>query len=365
MKKTLTVNLGGTAFHIDEDAYQLLDEYLCNLKLHFQRQQGAEEIMDDIEGRIAELFTEALRDKRKEVIAIQDVTLVIAQIGKPEQFAKPDDEEETSEYEEKNRAHANARATNGNGTRRLYRNPDDKILGGVCSGLSASFDWDPTLLRLLFIFIAFFSVGTMVLIYLLLWIVMPPAQTAAEKLAMRGESVTVENIGRTVTEGFQEVGKRVNTFVHSEQTRTAWQRFFDGLVAIIGALIKVFMFILAIVFCPVLFVLALLLMLFIITAVALVFGGGAVLVGFLTSTIGLADWYPEAPVIISVAAGISGLLMICIPIISLIYLGFQLVFDWKPVNAGWKWGWFAVWLIATVLFILFVIGGFPIDYIDF
>lgn len=84
MKKTLTVNLGGTVFHIDEDAYRLLDNYLCNLRLHFRKQEGAEEIVNDIENRISELFAEKL-SAGSQVITIADVEEVIARMGKPEE----------------------------------------------------------------------------------------------------------------------------------------------------------------------------------------------------------------------------------------------------------------------------------------
>ena len=83
MKKTLTVNLGGTVYHIDEDAYKLLDTYLSNLRIHFCREEGAEEIVHDMELRISELFTDRLRDG-KQVITIEDVEEIIAQMGKPE-----------------------------------------------------------------------------------------------------------------------------------------------------------------------------------------------------------------------------------------------------------------------------------------
>lgn len=82
MKKTLTVNLGGTVYHIDEDAYKLLDTYLSNLRIHFRREEGAEEIVHDMELRISELFTDRLNGG-KQVITIEDVEEIIAQVGKP------------------------------------------------------------------------------------------------------------------------------------------------------------------------------------------------------------------------------------------------------------------------------------------
>ena len=91
MKKTLTVNLGGTVYHIDDDAYRLLDDYLSNLKHFFRKQEGAEEIVNDIEIRIAELFAEKV-SAGKQVITIADVEEIIARVGKPEDFGVSDDE---------------------------------------------------------------------------------------------------------------------------------------------------------------------------------------------------------------------------------------------------------------------------------
>ena len=85
MKKTVTANLGGSVFHIDEDAYQLLDKYLSNLRIHFQKEEGSEEIMNDFEMRFAELFNERIR-LGYEVITIEQVEDVIKRMGKPEEI---------------------------------------------------------------------------------------------------------------------------------------------------------------------------------------------------------------------------------------------------------------------------------------
>ena len=134
MKKTLTVNLGGTVYHIDEDAYILLDNYLNNLRYHFRKDEGAEEIVRDIESRIAELFDEALRGGLQ-VITIKEVEEVIARMGKPE---------ELNGEEEGNPSASNSKTFDSESTetsRRLFRNPDDRILGGVVSGIAAYFGW--------------------------------------------------------------------------------------------------------------------------------------------------------------------------------------------------------------------------------
>lgn len=99
MKKTLTVNLGGTVYHIDDDAYRLLDNYLANLKHYFRKQEGAEEIVNDIEIRIAELFAEKV-SAGKQVITLADVEEIIARVGKPEDFGVSDDESEPRKKEQ-------------------------------------------------------------------------------------------------------------------------------------------------------------------------------------------------------------------------------------------------------------------------
>lgn len=125
MKKTLTINLGGTVYHIDEDAYHLLDNYLANLRIHFRREEGAEEIVHDMELRISELFADRLNEG-KQVITIEDVEEIIARMGKPEELSG-----------EGNGETSGSEKTKGTTIRRLFRDPDNKVLGGVASGLAA------------------------------------------------------------------------------------------------------------------------------------------------------------------------------------------------------------------------------------
>ena len=254
MKKTLTVNLGGTVFHIDEDAYRLLDNYLCNLKLHFRRQAGADEIVNDIELRISELFLEKLT-AGSQVITITDVEEVINRMGKPEEM-------ETGTEENTASGAGNTKGTSGEGygsgswnsdnnssytsnRRRLYRNPDDKMLGGVIGGLSVYLGWDSTWFRLVLVFCAIFGFKFLIPIYIICWIVIPEARTAAEKLNMRGEAVTVENIGKTVTDGFERVTNNVNDYMKSDKPRTSMQRTGDTLLMIVGWFLKICLIIVA------------------------------------------------------------------------------------------------------------------------
>ena len=129
MKKTLTVNLGGSVFHIDEDAYQLLEKYLSNLRVHFKKEEGSDEIMNDFEMRISELLGERIK-LGFEVITIEHVEEVIKRMGKPEEIFDTEGEKEFASEEGKTH-------TTSTGRKRFYRDPDDKILGGVAGGFAA------------------------------------------------------------------------------------------------------------------------------------------------------------------------------------------------------------------------------------
>ena len=170
MKKTLTINLGGTVYHIDEDAYILLDNYLNNLRYHFRNHEGADEIVRDMEDRIAELFNEYLREGHQ-VVTIREVEAVISRMGKPEDL---NDDSEEGEATSQQTVDADPSETV---TRRLFRDPDDRILGGVASGLAAYLGWDPTWVRLAFILIGLVFHG-FIFIYLIAWIIMPLARTS-------------------------------------------------------------------------------------------------------------------------------------------------------------------------------------------
>ena len=247
MKKTLTVNLGGTVFHIDEDAYRLLDNYLSNLKHYFRKQEGAQEIVSDIETRICELFLEMIRSGQQ-VITIEDVDSVIARMGKPEDFET--EAQMDSESSAQSAQQTTQQSDYSQTAHRLYRNPDDKILGGVLGGFASYMGWDVTLVRLLAL-VLIFCYGVMIPIYIVCWIIIPQANTADEKLAMRGQPINVENIGRTVTDGFERATNGVNDFINSDKPRTFLQKLADVLVSIAGFLIKFILIVALILFSPV------------------------------------------------------------------------------------------------------------------
>ncbi len=171
MDKTVKINLGGTLFQIDEESYRMLRNYLQAIDSRFRNVPGGYETTEDIESRIAEIF---LSQKGPTgVITKEDVESMISVLGKPEDFAQFESEVEPSSYEPHRK--------------RLYRNPDDRILGGVCSGLGANFEIEPVWIRLFFaLFTLFFGVA--ILIYLILWIALPVAESDSQKKEMYGDA---------------------------------------------------------------------------------------------------------------------------------------------------------------------------------
>lgn len=324
MKKTLTVNLGGTVYNIDEDAYYLLDNYLNNLRYHFRNNPEGEEIVNDMETRIAELFDDCIRSGRQ-VITSDDVEKVIARMGKPEDLN--DGENEPSE--DKNRSEKKV-------TRRLFRNPDDKVLGGVMSGLAAYFGWEVVALRLLMIVAGCFF-QWLLLVYLVAWIVTPLARTATEKLQMRGEPINMENIGRTVTGGFEKKSGR-------QPRQSVWYKIGCVIIEIIGLVLKLCLLLFVICCFPALFIVMIIAFTLFLCAVGLL---ASVPSGFLFSSIdwGLATSFPGTACTLSVCA----LLLVGIPIAGLVQLLMQVFGNWKPMPVTAKIILMLLWLFALIV----------------
>lgn len=201
MNKTVTINLAGIIFHIDEDAYQKLSAYLISLKKSFANQEGSDEIINDIEARFAELF----REKSDEVIVMDIVDEVIAIMGQPEDYMDTDyDDQENTNHKKQSEKQESSQSEI---KRRIFRNPDDTMLGGVCSGIAAYFDSDPLWVRLGFVIGGFAGMGTGLFIYIILWVIIPEAKTTTEKLQMKGEPINVENISKSIQEEMEYLKK--------------------------------------------------------------------------------------------------------------------------------------------------------------
>ena len=188
MKKTVTINLGGIVFNIDDDARDRLSTYLTDLEKRFPEEERAE-IIRDIEERMAELLTFKLQNRN--VVEIHDVEEVIEVIGKPEQF---DDESGENEGTQASSSQTTTTGKQPRRPRKLYRNSNDRVVSGVASGLAVYFDIDPAVIRILFIVLTLISFGWGILIYLVMLIIMPEAKTKAQFLEMQGIEPTLENI---------------------------------------------------------------------------------------------------------------------------------------------------------------------------
>lgn len=178
MKTVINLSIGGRAFTIDDDAYQKLDSYLSEFKSKIGSDWQSKEVMDEVEQRIAELFTETLGNGRQNVISLNIVNDVISRIGMPDGSAPSE---------------VYTGASNVKATKKFYLDPDDKKIAGVCSGLAAYFDIDATILRILFV-VAFFCGSAGFWAYIIFWIVAPKAVTAAQRCEMRGIPTTAENL---------------------------------------------------------------------------------------------------------------------------------------------------------------------------
>ena len=233
MNKTVNINLGGMFFHIEEDAYQKLSNYINAIKRSLTNSSGQDEIIKDIELRVSELLTEKQKTE-KHVVTIKEVDEVIAVMGQPEDYRIEDNDTEKTE--------PNFKTTSFSTTRKLYRDKENEMIGGVLAGLSYYIGIDKVWLRIFFL-ILFFAWGTGVLAYIILWIVMPEAKTTAEKLEMTGEPVTISNIEKKVREEFENVSDKIKNADYDEmgnRVKTGAEKIGNSFGDFIISIFKVF-----------------------------------------------------------------------------------------------------------------------------
>ena len=235
MKKTVNINLAGTFFHIDEDAFAKLSRYLEAVKKSISDPVGGDEIIQDIEARIAELFSEKL-EINTQVISTRELDAIIEIMGQPEDYIMDEDATQTNS--------ATGNQTKGETTRnkQLFRDSDNKFIAGVCSGLSHYLGLEVIWVRLFWIFLSFVTTGFGVIAYLLFWILVPGAQTTSEKLKMTGEPINISNIEKKFNEGYQKVSqniKNVDYDKYGEKIKKGSATFFDSLSTILSTVFKI------------------------------------------------------------------------------------------------------------------------------
>lgn len=353
MKKTFTINISGSVFHIDEDAYQKLQNYLHMLTDHFGSDADGREILQDIEARIAELFSKKMETEEKDVVNEEWVEEVIARMGKPEDFLEAEGEEVDDEGKASTADQSQERVK-----RRMYRDPDHRVLGGVCSGMGAYFNIDPVILRIIFVILLFASFGTALILYIVLWIAVPKAKTTAQRLEMRGQEATVSNIEKSIKEEVKEVKESYNRFRSSDSYNKGRERV-SRFGEIVYSIFKVFLKILGVVL-----------------GALMILVGFVGLLGFLISmmvghsVISSAPWIghwgghvvvPEmihffiAPPSITILM-IALVFLVGIPLLAILYIGTKIVFRYKSNNKIIFLSSLGIWLVALITIILVSVG---------
>jgi phage shock protein C len=312
MKKTVYINLNGYAFHIEEDAYQKLKDYLDKIERSFLNEDEAKEIVSDMEARIAELFR-GKHPSADEVIALENVEEVIKTMGEPHDIIDDDFQEESDAK--------TSSADNTPGYRkRLYRDPENSVFGGVCSGLGAYFNIDPLVFRIIFL-LSFILYGVSFFAYIIMWIVMPKAVTITQKLEMKGPA-DYEKWEKNLRREYEGVSKRMKKSKVYKDLNTGLATSSDLLGDVLRGFIKVIGIIIGLVF-MIVALSGLISML-----LTLIFGYT------LFDFSDLGNYYSALPVYFleasEITTGIIALvLFIGIPFLTIFYWGFRMVFNFK------------------------------------
>ncbi|RDI58214.1 PspC domain-containing protein [Flavobacterium glaciei] len=335
MNKTVNINLGGMFFHIDEDAYQKLTRYFDAIKRSLSNSSGHDEIIKDIEMRVSELLNEK-QISDKHVVGLKDVDEVIAVMGQPEDYIIEDELKGSQTFSDS----SNRR------TKKLYRDKEKGMIGGVAAGLGHYFGVDAVWIRIVLILLVFAGFGTGILAYIILWIVTPEAITTTEKLEMTGEPVTISNIEKKVREEFENVSdkiKNVDYDKYGNQIKSGAGKIGGSLGDFIMTIFKIFAKFLGVI---------------------LIITGIATLVSLLIAvfTLGSSDFI-EVPWQSFIEAGnftdypiwSFGLLMffaVGIPFFFLTLLGFKLLSPtMKSIGNIVKYTLLALWIIAIAILI--------------
>jgi phage shock protein PspC (stress-responsive transcriptional regulator) len=346
MNKTVTINISGIIFHIEEDAFDKLSKYLSTIKGYFSKADGGNEIMSDIEARIAEML-QSKTSAVKQVVLMSDVDFVMDSMGKPEEFAGDAAENNNSSDNSDNYA---SQDDEGTVKKRLYRDGDSKVVGGVCAGIGHYFGIDPVWLRIALLLMFFFG-GTGFLLYIILWIAIPEAKTTTERLAMKGEKVDINNISKAVKEEAEHLKKRMEKYgadfkdmASRNAPRNAVERTVDFITEVLANIGKVLLKVIGV---------------FLVIFGAMLFFGlftGVFGVSFLPSNIDMQEWIDMFFMNGSdFYLGLFGIIFFAgIPIVLLIFIGLKLLFKIKYFNRWVNLTMGIVWIIS--FFILLCVG---------
>ena len=425
MKKNISINISGIIFHIEEDGYEKLKNYLDSISGYFSSFDDSGEIIADIESRIAEIFLSKLNEG-KQVITIEDVDSLVATMGSIRDFQAVEEdtvtspETETRSGDEKKRkeektgeeysttskklyrddkrkliggvcagiAHyftidplwirllfillgsdiffshslgilvviayivlwivlpASTSLEEDHKMKKMYRDPDDRVLGGVASGMAAYFGMDVTLIRVLFVISIFIGFGTGLLVYVILWIILPEATGVTDKVQMKGEPVTLKNIESNIK-------KRLKVDDEEESTLVKILLFPFRLIAVVltglaRALGPILLFFVQ----AARILVGLLLVIVGISCMFVFLVTIGVLLGIFTSGGGIAGMYDfpmellieTVPVWGVVAAFVAGI----VPVLVITLLGLSLIAKTNIINVALGWILFGLWMISLI-----------------
>ena len=316
MNKTIIININGSVFHIEEDAYEILKNYMTDVKRHFMNSADSFEITTDIENRIAEMFGEILQKDSKQVITELDVNMVIEQMGTIADF----------EHDEEEGKPSSAQSSFSMTTpRRLFRDPDDHLVAGVCSGIANYFEINVVWIRLLFAF-SFVAAGSGLFLYIILWIVVPKAVTRADRMAMKGEKQNLQGFKKNLENELNFARQNISNFsgeakplVHKARDFAA--DFFQHLGLFLKGAAKVFFKLIGVVFLIICFCLVISFVIAFVAAVG--FGDFHFIHGTPLSLIHNRNITPVL---------VSALLVAIIPLLSIILIILKVVFNTSSVN---------------------------------
>ncbi|MGA9651717.1 PspC domain-containing protein [Pedobacter sp.] len=332
MEKTIIINIGNTIIHIEESAYELLKAYLNEVKQHFANHADDLEIVTDIENRIAELLFEQLEEQKKQVVDTANVNFVIAQMGRVQDF---DTVEEGEEEPVVNTAYQ-YQITD----KKLYRDMDERVIAGVCAGIAHYLNFEARWIRIAAILSVFIG-GSGLLVYALLWIIMPKAKSRIEKMEMKGEPANLQGFQKNLDEELLAVKERLTEVnKHAQPLITKFGNFvgefFEWLGRFMAGTGKVIFKIIAIfiVIIGVLFLLALII-------------GTAAFQGFWDASI--YEFFPFS-IINEGNRGVilfSAFIVCFIPILALVLFSIRVAFSKQAINKTLSFALLIIWLAGA------------------
>lgn len=338
MNKTVNINLAGTFFHIDEDAFGKLSRYLDAIRRSFSDLNGQDEIIKDVEARISELFSEKINDI-SQVITIKQLDEVIAVMGQPEDYMVDEEIFEDASPNQKSQSRSQS------SHKQLFRDEDNKFIAGVSSGLGHYFSIDAIWIRLFWIASILLGFGAPILVYILLWILIPEALTTSEKLKMNREPVNISNIKKKIKEELENASnkiKEVDYDMYKENTQKGATIFFSTIGKIFAGIFNVFgkFFGLILIILSLSIIIGLIVGLFTTGTFGIVSGGFEI---FDYLSIVLIDSFPFWLLVLLV------FLIVVIPAFSLFILGLKLIItNLKSIGTTAKIILFVLWICSII-----------------